>query len=507
MPSRHIYALIAPAWGHALPYIHLTGRMLASDPELVVTIVQHNNLIPQMLKELETCSYDTSRLQIEGVGDKAIKFSPVVVGNMLHQLTAGWLELLAKAVSGESTWPKPKTLHMDFFGGGFVVKESKTLLGPDGKLLMWCSTGITTCVDYFSEYDFAGIARKIYDDDSKRAGRTMEEILGDVVCALNGSDRLDGRILEIAGAVKIYDHEHIAQGAGSPRELTPVLIATQELARLADGFFSPTSVALEPLTAAFCRKYFEQRGQEVFLVGPQMHDDEWEAPSAGPGPSDERVKTFLDDARRKFGPKSVLYISFGSMYFPVETPHLVEVMIDVLLRLESPIPFIFVLAGAMAALPEETIDRIRTSGRGLVCAHWVDQKAILKSGTIGWFLTHGGYNSLTEALSQGIPLLFWPIGAEQAVNAAILSTGPRPIGIELFQIRAGTQLGPSLRPEAPEITGTAEDAKSEFERVFSDLRGSRGATLTQNAVHVGDLWREQRVNEESAQEIARLALF
>ncbi|CAK5269532.1 unnamed protein product [Mycena citricolor] len=69
MPSRHILTLLAPAWGHSLPYIHLTTRMLASDPELVVTIVQHNILVPQMKKELNSCSYDTSRLKIEGVGD------------------------------------------------------------------------------------------------------------------------------------------------------------------------------------------------------------------------------------------------------------------------------------------------------------------------------------------------------------------------------------------------------------------------------------------------------
>ncbi|CAK5269022.1 unnamed protein product, partial [Mycena citricolor] len=104
------------------------------------------------------------------------------------------------------------------------------------------------------------------------------------------------------------------------------------------------------------------------------------------------VTTFLKKSRQQFGPKSVLYISFGSLFFPVETPHLVKVMIDVLLNLKTVVPFIFVLAGAMASLSAETIDCVHASGRGIVCAHWVNQKAILKSGTVGWFLTHGGYN-------------------------------------------------------------------------------------------------------------------
>ncbi|CAK5268159.1 unnamed protein product [Mycena citricolor] len=510
MPSRHILTLLAPAWGHSLPYIHLTTRMLASDPELVVTIVQHNILVPQMKKELNSCSYDTSRLKIEGVGDNNIQFSPTIVEKMVEQLTAGWIEHLTKAVTGGTTWPKPRTLHMDFIGGGFVAKRSKALLGPEGKILLWWSTGVAACVDHCSEYDYAKIASEIYADENKRAGRTIEEIIGDVVCAGNGSDELDGRILEIVGGVKIYDYEHNAQGAGSPRNLAPVLAVGQQLAQLADGFFCPTSSALEPVTAPLCREYYKQRGQELFLVGPQMHDSEWEAPSAGPGPNDERVKSFLAGAYKTYGPKSVLYISFGSLFFPVETPHLLEVMIDVLLGLDSVIPFVFVLAGTMGSLPRDTIDRIHASGRGIVCTYWVDQKAILKSGTVGWFLTHGGYNSLTEALSQGIPLIFWPLGAEQALNAAMLSTGLHPIGIELFQvsaIRAGAQLGPSLRPEAPKITGAAEDAKIEFQQAFSDLRGLRGKVLGQNATRIEELWRVERNHGEPVQEILMLTRF
>ncbi|CAK5272637.1 unnamed protein product [Mycena citricolor] len=507
MPSRHILALIAPAWGHTLPYIHLTTRMLALDPDLVVTIVQHQNFVPRMLKEFGSCSYDTNRLKIEGVGDKDLSPSPTNIEASLTQLTAGWLGILAKAVIGGSTWPKPNTLHMDFFGGGFIIEESKALLGPEGKVLLWCSTGVAICVAEISQLDFAKTAGEIHADESKQAGRTIEEILGDVVCASNGSDKLDGRVIELFGGVRIYDYERVAQGAGSLRPFAAVLTSAQRLAQLADGIFCPTSSPLEPTAVAFAREYYKQRGQELFLVGPQMHDDEWEAMSAGPGPSEEKVKTFLDDSRKTYGPKSVLYISFGSMFFPLATPHLVEVMIDVLLSLETVIPFVFVLAGAMASLPKETIDRIHASGRGIVCAHWVDQKAILKGGSIGWFLTHGGYNSLTEGLSQGIPLIFWPIGAEQALNAAMLSTGPRPIGIELFQIRAGDQLGPSLRPDAPKITGTVEDAKNEFQQAFIDLKGSRGEILGKNAVRIGELWRAERINGEPVQEIARLTRF
>ncbi|CAK5270038.1 unnamed protein product [Mycena citricolor] len=100
MPSRHILALLPPAWGHTLPYIHLTTRMLALDPELVVTIVQHDNFVPQMLREFGLCSFDTSRLKIQGVGDKDLQSSPANLEESLKQLTSGWLGVVPGRVAG-----------------------------------------------------------------------------------------------------------------------------------------------------------------------------------------------------------------------------------------------------------------------------------------------------------------------------------------------------------------------------------------------------------------------
>ncbi|CAK5269017.1 unnamed protein product [Mycena citricolor] len=280
MPSRHIVALLPLAWGHTLPYIHLTTRMLALDPELVVTIVQHDNfgslykIIPKMLKEFGLCSFDTSRLKIQGVGNKDLQSLPANLEESLKQLTSRWLELLAKAVGGGTNWPKPNTLHLDFCGGKFVLKESGALLGPQGKILFWCSTGVAACIDHFSLFDFNKTAQEIYTDETKQAGRTMDEILGDVGCARNGSDKLDSRILEIVEGVKIYNYKRTAQGAGSPCHITPVMASAQEFAQAADGFCYPTSSPLEPTAVAFAREYYKQRRQELFLVGSQMHDND-----------------------------------------------------------------------------------------------------------------------------------------------------------------------------------------------------------------------------------------
>jgi hypothetical protein len=45
-------------------------------------------------------------------------------------------------------------------------------------------------------------------------------------------------------------------------------------------------------------------------------------------------------------------------------------------------------------------------------------------------------SSVTEAFTQGIPLIIWPVGAEQTVNAAMLSAELNPVAIELLQVLA-----------------------------------------------------------------------
>jgi hypothetical protein len=143
--------------------------------------------------------------------------------------------------------------------------------------------------------------------------------------------------------------------------------------------------------------------------------------------------------------------------FPLTTPALVEALVHTLLELEKPFPFIFALGSILATLPKELIERVHASGRGLICEFWVEQRAILQHDAVGWFLTHGGFkyvisvcwrtprclgfnllaifSSLSESLSQGIPLIVWPLAAEQPVNAALLSTGANAVAIELMQVR------------------------------------------------------------------------
>ncbi|CAI8608351.1 unnamed protein product [Vicia faba] len=149
-----------------------------------------------------------------------------------------------------------------------------------------------------------------------------------------------------------------------------------------------------------------------------------------------------DDANRlvclswldKQQPCSVLYVSFGS------GGTLSQEQIDELaLGLElSDHKFLWVIrspssaANAAYLSAQNDVDPLkflpsgfleRTEEKGLAIPSWAPQIEILSHSSIGGFLTHCGWNSTLESVVHGVPLITWPLFAEQRTNAVLLSEG------------------------------------------------------------------------------------
>ncbi|XP_071701380.1 hydroquinone glucosyltransferase-like [Rutidosis leptorrhynchoides] len=65
----------------------------------------------------------------------------------------------------------------------------------------------------------------------------------------------------------------------------------------------------------------------------------------------------------------------------------------------------------------------RTKGIGFVIPSWAPQAQILSHGSTGGFLTHCGWNSVLETVVNGVPVIAWPLYAEQKMNAVSLTEG------------------------------------------------------------------------------------
>ncbi|KAF0919068.1 hypothetical protein E2562_028288 [Oryza meyeriana var. granulata] len=71
-------------------------------------------------------------------------------------------------------------------------------------------------------------------------------------------------------------------------------------------------------------------------------------------------------------------------------------------------------AALESLLPEGFLDRTR--GRGLVVPSWAPQVEVLRHPATGAFVTHCGWNSTLEAVTAGVPMVCWPMYAEQRMN-------------------------------------------------------------------------------------------
>ena len=63
----------------------------------------------------------------------------------------------------------------------------------------------------------------------------------------------------------------------------------------------------------------------------------------------------------------------------------------------------------------------RTKGKGLIIRGWAPQVLILDHKAVGGFVTHCGWNSAIEGIAAGLPMVTWPMGAEQFYNEKLLT--------------------------------------------------------------------------------------
>ncbi|RYR54747.1 hypothetical protein Ahy_A06g030030 isoform B [Arachis hypogaea] len=211
-------------------------------------------------------------------------------------------------------------------------------------------------------------------------------------------------LIRIPGCIPIYGHdlpEHFRDRSSISYDL--ILRLSKRLLSLADGFLVNSFSKIERVTAIAIEEELGKKNTPVYL--------------------------WLDNQR----PNSVLYVSFGSGGTLCQ-----EQVNEMALGLElSGQKFLWVLrapsdSANAAYLGAENVDPLsflprgfleRTKGQGLVLVNWAPQTQILSHSSTGGFLTHCGWNSTLESIVMGVPMITWPLFAEQRMNAVLLTEG------------------------------------------------------------------------------------
>ncbi|CDO72757.1 hypothetical protein BN946_scf184994.g10 [Trametes cinnabarina] len=353
----------------------------------------------------------------------------------------------------------------------FAVNPITAISRVGGKsvhIFAWFS-GMTTAAFMViapEKYGGPGNVREKAEAQVKKTGIPFEDAVHDILFTPKG------KIHHFPGLPPMYDYELYPQdSAHTSRFAAQTFPRMHETLDLCQGIFfnSPASYESEAFEQA--RMWLGETGRSAYACGPLVpHTSIAKLNEVGQTMKGAEIMKFLDTTLRKAGEKSLLYISFGSMYWP-GSPETLWAFLDIVMELH--IPFLLSHAAPRAAiLPDEFVQKVQAYGKGFL-SPWAPQQTILEHPATGWFLTHGGHNSVVESISAGVPMIAWPFHADQPLNAVRISE-VLGIGYELIEVRTGHGLHP-LHRNGRKPVGTIDALKAEANDVLRKAFGDDGA--------------------------------
>ncbi|KAI3853171.1 hypothetical protein MKW92_051240 [Papaver armeniacum] len=222
------------------------------------------------------------------------------------------------------------------------------------------------------------------------------------------------------------------------------------------------------MESAYAEHYKNAMGIKAWQIGPVSlrNNDTLDKPDRGKESfiEEHNVLKWLDSKK----PNSVIYVSFGSMS-KLPNDQLTEIATGLE---ESGCSFIWVVRKMMTKeeekfLPEGFEERIE--GKGLIIREWAPQVLILDHPAVGGFMTHCGWNSILESITAGVPMITWPMFAEQFYNekfvTRVLKIGSTvgaeewKEGIELTNVSLMSDNGEENRQMRKRVIELSEKAK------------------------------------------------
>ncbi|RPD61324.1 UDP-Glycosyltransferase/glycogen phosphorylase [Lentinus tigrinus ALCF2SS1-6] len=276
-----------------------------------------------------------------------------------------------------------------------------------------------------------------------------------------------GELIKGPFAPPMYDYEYHPQEFPHPPGFAEnVLAKVPSMFASADGIITFDAADYAPEITKQLRSYFEETGRKIYYAGPLIPEGEEDTSK---DPRSEKISKFLEEKLVSHGERSVIYISFGSVFWPMDNAKLWAVLNVIM---ERNIPFVLSCVAAFSAKPPaEMQEQIAQYSHGIM-TDWVPQQALLAHPATGWYISHGGHNSTLETIMAGIPTIVWPISAEQPLNAIHLSE-TLDVAFELIEVRHGAGAGKIYRNGRVPIA-TVDAAKAEMRDVLERAYGEEG---------------------------------
>ncbi|KAI0649583.1 UDP-Glycosyltransferase/glycogen phosphorylase [Trametes meyenii] len=508
--AKQILFLPVNMWGHTKALCILAARIARLRPATTLTVFVGSRFLER------ACAEVRDDLILEGERLLShVRFVPLEQGD--HPIDssvyeAAFLDTWAKLLSGSSLTCYPadesdSTKHhlrlRDAFIDAavidiFMVKAFRAMHAYRQTVPSWDQSlkfkiynwlpAATNCMAAWFGEDRVPLAQDI----SARTGVSFEAAAYEIFLTPKGN------VLHSPCLPPMYDHEIHPQALPFPPEFAgSVLINVNGAIRDSDGVITLDAVEYHPEATRALRGWLSDMGRQAFYAGPLVSGGGATEPGrAGPEKGVGEVPAFLEAQLASRGQHSVVMISFGSMFWPAD-PAKLGTVLNVLM--DEEIPFIMSCSSPFAAIPDDTRARL-SSYESAYISDWLPQQYIMDHPATGWCLTHAGHNTVLECIVAQVPMILWPIDADQSANAVYLTDNLR-IGYELLEVRNGTGLGPIYRTGRTP-SGTLEAVRDELRGVLARVSGEEGEAMRERVRALGGKLRRAWA-EDSDEGVAR----
>ncbi|KAJ7097455.1 hypothetical protein C8R44DRAFT_370256 [Mycena epipterygia] len=476
--TRHLLLVPIPAYGHIRPLCVLATRLVA-EVDVIVTLL----IAPNWLKQtrLDVSSQFPSgheaveRIRVVSLFESTETEAFALIAPTGQHYPAAYETLfrgnaIKCATRGTvfAAVPPPTVVVLDMFAieqlhatraiSGTSVPIFTLISCNAGAFLRWCGPA-----------SMGGLGDLVEQIDAEvlRTGETPDEIAEKIINETNGS------VVNMPGMPAMYDYEAFPQKLPFKVPAGMITFGGYGVVRGCDGIFIGAAPAYDGASLAALEDWVTHTlHKDIYAVGPLLLPDSGAPVSIAP--RDTEMKAFLDRMQSKFGENSVLFISFGTVFWPT-VPEQLEVLVDALS--EKKFPFILSHPSPFASISDSLSEKITGSGIGFATA-WCPQQMILNHPATGWFLTHGGHGGIIESLSSGVPMICWPFHADQPMISLHLSQNLN-VAFHLIEVRTGKGLQPLHSGRVPR--GTREAVRAEIQEVLDECRGEVGREKRGNA--------------------------
>ncbi|KAI0649586.1 UDP-Glycosyltransferase/glycogen phosphorylase [Trametes meyenii] len=501
--TKHILLLPMNMWGHVRPMCIFAGRIVKLRPSTRITFIISARLISRISTELNHDFRPEEANRLEQI--TLVPLEQPDSGHATHGVLfeAAFVEAWAKVLEGatlpgRSAGTNGTTREIDLrrtpldaaIVDMFMVRAFSALrtlrhaqdrgdaagvLKPAFKLHTWFPSAINCIGSWFTE-DRTPHAEQL----AVETGVSFDVAAHQLLMASRGE------VIRSPYLPPMYDYEIHPQAAPVPPDIL----------RDTDGIITFDAADYHPEATAWTRAWLAQTNRKIVFAGPLVACARMELPVAG---NTSDLLAFLDAQLASRGERSVVLISFGSMFWPSD-PAKVGAVLDVLI--DRDIPFVLSRCSPFASMPDETKTKLAEYS-GAYVSDWILQQEVLNHPAMGWCITHVGHNTVLECILAAVPMILWPIDADQAPNAVYLTDTLR-VAYELLEVRHGTGLGPIFRTGV-QPSGTLDAVRVELQGVLAQAFGDDGeakrARVKSLGTTLGSAWADGGAAKREVEEL------